>query len=107
VRYVLGGRLPVPQRDWVRHDLTDAGWRWRLVGRVLLQLSPFVVVSLLVPGIRPLDRALLVALLLGSMLITIPTMAEQVRDRRLRQHGLPIPQRRPDADDEWREQHRW
>ena len=28
--FALGGRLPERNRDWVRHELTDAGWRGRL-----------------------------------------------------------------------------
>jgi hypothetical protein len=95
LRYAVGGRLPDSCRDWVRHDLTDSGWQLRLLGRVLLQLSPFVVGCLVVPGIDGLARGLLVALLVCSMLITIGAAAEQVRDRRLRQHGLPVPGERP------------
>ncbi|MBO0829985.1 MAG: DUF5313 family protein, partial [Streptosporangiales bacterium] len=34
--YTLGVRLSPKYTEWVRHDLTDADWRWRLVGRHVL-----------------------------------------------------------------------
>ncbi len=97
LRYAVGGRLPAAQREWVRHDLTDAGWRLRLLGRIALLLVPFAVVFALLPGIDALSRMLLVALIFLSMLITIGAASDQLRERKLRQHGLPVP-RDPDAD---------
>ena len=37
LRYAFGGRLPERLHEWVRHDLTDADWRWREILRVLVQ----------------------------------------------------------------------
>lgn len=96
--YAFGARLPT-NVDWVRHDLTDAGWRLRVLGRVCVQLSPFVVVALLVPGIDALARVLLVLLLVIASLMTVAMVADQLRDRRLRQHGLPVPE---DPDEQYR-----
>ena len=44
LRYAAGARLPDAQRDWVRHDLLDAGWRWRLLGGIAVLLTPFAIV---------------------------------------------------------------
>ena len=93
LRYALGGRLPEPLHDWVRHDLTDADWRWRLVLRVLVQCALPAAVILLLPA--PVGiRVLMVALLLLGALFTAGAYGDELRDRRMRQHGL-IPPRRP------------
>ena len=34
--FALGAKLPERNREWVRHELTDAGWRGRLVTRHLI-----------------------------------------------------------------------
>ena len=95
LRYALGGRLPAPLHDWVRHDLTDADWRWREVLRVLVQCAVPLVVVLLLPA--PLAvRLLMFALILGGALFTAAAFGDELRDRRLRQHGL-LPPRRPDV----------
>ena len=31
VLFAFGARLPDRNREWVRHELTDAGWRGRLL----------------------------------------------------------------------------
>lgn len=92
-RYALGGRLPEDRRDWVRHDLTDAGWQGRAVLRVVLQaLAPALLLALL-PGpsyvrwMGPL-LVLVCAVFVGG------AYGEDLRDRRLRQHALPVPTRR-------------
>ena len=33
--FALGARLPDRNREWVRHELTDADWRGRLIVRHL------------------------------------------------------------------------
>ena len=67
VRYALGGRLPPSLHEWVKHDLTDADWRWRQVGRVLLQAAIPIVVILVLP-VPILLRILMAALvLLGAL----------------------------------------
>ena len=43
--FALGGRLPERNREWVRHELTDAGWRGRLIARHLIVAVPICVVS--------------------------------------------------------------
>lgn len=95
LRYALGGRLPELLRDWVRHDLTDADWRWRQVARVLVQSAlPLLVIAVLPApgGLRAFMAALV---LLGSLSVCL-AYADELRDRRLRQHGL-LPPTRPDV----------
>ena len=51
LRFAVGFRLPPENRDWVRHELTDAGWRGRTVLRhlaVILPICAVVAVLLLV-----------------------------------------------------------
>lgn len=106
LRYAYGGRLPA-HREWVRHDLMDAGWQVRLLGRILLlQLLPFVVVLGVIgfAALDPFSAVLLVLLVPLAMLITIGAAAEQVRERRLRQHRLPVPD---DPDARFRDQRRY
>jgi len=93
LRYALGGRLPDELRDWVRHDLTDADWRWRSVIRVLVQLAlPVVVIAVVpAPGVLRVLMALLVVLGAGFV---AAAFADELRERRLRQHGLAPPPRR-------------
>lgn len=90
VRYSLGGRLPGPLHDWVRHDLTDADWRWRQLVRVLVQCTVPVVVILLLPAPASL-RAFMAAFVLLGALFVGAAYGDELRDRRLRQHGLRPP----------------
>lgn len=90
LRYAVGGRLPAEYRRWVWHDLTDAGWRGRALGRQLLLLLPFAVVLAVLPGPAYLHWMLPLFLLLGS-LFTAAAYADDLRAFRLRQHGLPVP----------------
>jgi hypothetical protein len=80
----------VDNRSWVRHDLTDAGWRGRMMARHLALMVPLCVLLGLLPaewGIRVAVGALA---LLGSTFVVAIHSAE-IRRARLRQHGLPIP----------------
>ena len=92
LRYALAGRLPEPLRDWVRHDLTDADWRWRLVVRVLVQCALPIAVLALLPAPGGI-RVLMIALVLLGALFTAGAYGDELRDRRMRQHGLTPPPR--------------
>ena len=94
VRYVFGLRLPDAQREWVFHDLNDAGWRWRALWRSLAQAAIPSLVFVLLPGPAALGL-LAAALLLVTVAFLAAAYAEDLRDRRLRQHGLPVPWRQP------------
>ena len=87
LRYFFGGVLP-QHREWVRHDLTDAGWRWRVVRRVMVQALPFAIALALLPGTPSMRLSLVLFLLLTSG-FTAAAAGEALRDRRLRQHGWP------------------
>ncbi len=95
MRYTLGGRL-LRHVEWVRHDLTDAGWQIRLLLRAFLPLVPVVVVTLFLPLPQTVLHAYLAALVVVSWGLTIPPLVEPLRNRRLRQHGLtPPPEQGP------------
>jgi hypothetical protein len=95
VRYAFGGRLPESLHEWVRHDLTDADWRWREILRVLIQCAiPAVLLFVLFPTDLQV-RVLMVALVLCGGLFTAAAYGDELRDRRLRQHGL-LPPRQPE-----------
>lgn len=92
LRYALGGRLPDPMRDWVRHDLTDADWRWRQTGRVLLQAALPIVVILVLPVSFALQVGMAGLVLVGALSVAA-AYSDELRDRRFRQHGLTPPER--------------
>lgn len=93
ILYTLGIRLAPRYAEWVRHDLTDADWRWRLIGRHMLVLLPFCLLFLLLPG-PWLLRVLAAVLLWVSSMFVMVLYTGPIRDRKLRQHDLP----RPDPD---------
>jgi Flp pilus assembly protein TadB len=93
--FAFGFRLPADNVDWVRHELTDAGWRGRTVLRhlaVILPICAIVAVVLLVwlpaPGWL---AAMMIALILAGSLFTVTAYADDMRVSRLRQHGLDAP----------------
>jgi len=90
LRYSLGGRLPAPLHHWVRHDLTDADWRWRQVLRVLVQCAVPVVVIVLLPAPASVRSFMAAFVLLGALFVGA-AYGDELRDRRLRQHGLLPP----------------
>ena len=95
VLFAVGFRLPPANRDWVRHELTDAGWRGRTVLRHLAVIIPICVVLGVVAGVllpAPLWLILMTAaLILSGSLFTVAAYADDIRATRLRQHGLEPP----------------
>jgi hypothetical protein len=88
--YVYGVRLPERNREWLRHELVDAGWRGRLAGRHLLAMLPIAVVLALFPG--PLFIHIMVPVLFLICSVGIVAMyADDIRVSRLRRHGLEPP----------------
>lgn len=93
--FAAGFRLRPRYRDWVRHELTDAGWRFRTVVRHLAVIIPIcvvlvVVLTTLLPA--PLWLSLtMVALILCGSTFTVAAYADDLRTSRLRQHGLDVP----------------
>jgi hypothetical protein len=99
LRFAFGFRLPPENVHWVRHELTDAGWRWRTVLRHLVVILPICAVIVVVlqeflPAPAWVSVMMVVPILSGSVL-TVATYADDIRAARLRQHGLPVP-RDPD-----------
>ena len=93
--FAIGFRLPAENRDWVKHELTDAGWRLRTVLRHLAIIVPIcvllvVVLTALLPA--PLWLGLMMtALILAGSVFTVAAYADDIRASRLRQHGLDVP----------------
>lgn len=95
LRYTLGGRL-LAHREWVRHDLTDAGWQVRVLLRAFVPLVPVVVVAALLPLPMTYLHVMMALLVVGSWALTVPPLVEPLRNRRLRQHGFePPPETQP------------
>jgi hypothetical protein len=87
IRYALGFRLPAENRDWVRHDLTDAGWRGRLLARHLAVMFPICVVLALLPADLWIRFAVALMALLASTFVVVISMGD-LRNSRLHQHGF-------------------
>jgi Family of unknown function (DUF5313) len=95
LRFAAGFRLPAENVDWVRHELTDAGWRVRTVLRHLAVIIPVcVLVAALLAALLPAPGWLsltMVALILSGSVFTVAAYADDIRATRLRQHGLDVP----------------
>jgi len=90
VLFALGGRLPDRNREWVRHELTDAGWRGRLIVRHLIVTLPFTAALALLPGAVWIRIAVPALFLICSVGI-VALYAAEIRVSRLRRHGLEAP----------------
>jgi len=89
--FALGVRLPDRNRDWVRHELTDAGWRGRLTLRHVVVMLPLCAVLALLPGALWIRIAVPGLFLLCSVGI-VALYADDIRVSRLRRHGLEAPE---------------
>ncbi|MGI9091960.1 MAG: DUF5313 family protein [Mycobacteriales bacterium] len=97
LRYAFGGRVPAHLREWARHDLTDADWRLRHALRIVVQLAIPFIAALFLPGplsIRIMTGALV---MVGGLLVGL-AYSEELRDRRLKQNGIPLPPRIDDDE---------
>jgi len=88
--FSIGFRLPSANREWVRHELTDAGWRGRTVRRLLVLMIPICVALAFLPGPVWLRVAVPLFALVASV-GTVAMSADDIRVARLRQHNLPLP----------------
>jgi hypothetical protein len=82
--------LPADNHSWVSHDLTDAGWRGRMMARHLVLMVPVCVLLGLLPAEWGI-RVAVVALALLSSIFVVAVNSGDIRRARLRQHGLPVP----------------
>jgi hypothetical protein len=90
LHYLIGGTLPTEFRLWVEKDLTGRGWRHRQALRLVLQALPFALVFLLLPGRIGVRVSIALFLVLVSVGMGYGT-STSFRNRRLVQHGLPVP----------------
>jgi hypothetical protein len=90
VLFAIGFRLPARNSEWVRHELTDAGWRGRLTLRHLLVLLPVAAVLALLPGAVWIRVAVPGLFLICSVGI-VAMYADDIRVSRMRRHGLEPP----------------
>src|ERR1700729_3728736 len=95
IRFAIGFRLPPENLDWVRHELTDAGWRGRTVLRHLAVIVPIcAIIAALLLTLLPAPAwlaVMMVALILCGSIFTTAAYADDIRASRLRQHGLEVP----------------
>lgn len=93
--FAAGFRLPQRYADWVRHELTDAGWRWRTVLRNLAIIVPVsLIVIVVLFSVLPAPTwlaVMMLALILTGSVFTTAAYADDLRVSRLRQHGLEPP----------------
>jgi Family of unknown function (DUF5313) len=88
--FAVGFRLPPANRDWVRHELTDAGWRGRTVLRLMVVMIPVCAALAFLPGPAWLRAAVPALALIGSI-GTVAISADDIRAARLKQHDLTVP----------------
>ena len=88
--FAIGFRLPERNREWVRHELTDAGWRTRLTLRHLVIMLPLGAVLALLPGAVWIRIAVPGLFLICSVGI-VAMYADDIRVSRLRRHGIEPP----------------
>jgi hypothetical protein len=95
LRFAVGFRLPAENLDWIRHELTDDGWRLRTVVRHLAIIVPIcAVLAVLLLTLLPAPAWLalmMIALILCGSMFTVAAYADDIRASRLRQHGLEPP----------------
>ncbi len=88
--FAVGFRLPAENREWVRHELIDAGWRGRTIKRLMVVMIPVCVALAFLPGPTWL-RVTVPAFALIASVGTVLISADDVRAARLKQHGLEVP----------------
>jgi Family of unknown function (DUF5313) len=95
LRFAAGFKLPAENLDWVRHELTDAGWRGRTVLRHLAIILPIcAVLAALLLTLLPAPAwfaGMMILLILCGSVFTVAAYADDIRASRLRQHGLDVP----------------
>ena len=90
VLFALGVRLPDRNKEWVRHELTDAGWRGRLMFRHLLITLPIAAAFAALPGALWI-HIMVPALFLICSVGIVAMYADDIRVSRLRRYGLNPP----------------
>jgi hypothetical protein len=88
--YAFGGGLPARYRTWVLHDLTCRTWWLRHLARALVQVSPLVVILLIVvPGSLAIRVAAVVAGVALGLLYSGAYIIE-ISEHRVSKAGYPV-----------------
>ena len=90
VLFALGVRLPDKNKEWVRHELTDAGWRGRLTLRHLVVMLPFAAALAAFPGALWIHIAVPALFLICSVGV-VAMYSDDIRVSRMRRNGLEPP----------------
>jgi hypothetical protein len=96
LKYAFGGRLPDRYDDWVFADLTGPDWRIRVAGRIMLFALIPILLLLFLPGAIEIRIYTALFVLIGPLFVGL-AYGDELRDRRLRQHGL-LPPQGPDPE---------
>ncbi|HEY2044878.1 MAG TPA: DUF5313 family protein [Jatrophihabitans sp.] len=96
LKYAVGGRLPERYDDWVFADLTGRDWRIRGAARIMLFAVVPIALLLMLPGAIEIRVYTALFVLIGPLFVGL-AYGDELRDRRLRQHGL-LPPNGPDPD---------
>ena len=88
--FAYGVKMPARNTEWVRHELTDAGWRGRLTIRHVIAVLPICAVLALLPGAVWIRVAVPLLFLICSVGI-VAMYADDIRVSRLRRQGLEPP----------------
>jgi hypothetical protein len=96
LKYAFGGRLPDRYDEWVFLDLTGPDWRIREVGRIMLFALVPVLLLLMLPGKIEIRVYTALFVVIGPLFVGL-AYGDELRDRRLRQHGL-LPPDGPDPE---------
>lgn len=88
--FAIGLRLPAKNREWVRHELTDAGWRGRTIARLMVLMVPICVALSFLPGPVWL-RVAVPGFAFVASVGTVAISADDIRAARLKQHGIDVP----------------
>ncbi len=89
--FAIGLRLPPENAEWVRHELTDAGWRVRALFRQLALLVPIAGAMFALPGAWTIRAAMAALVVAGGTLVAL-AYGDSLRASRLRQHRLQVPE---------------
>ncbi len=91
--FALGFRLPDDYLDWVKHELTDAGWRMRTIVRHLAVIVPVcIIVAVILLTLVPAPAwlaGMMVGLILAGSIFSVAAYADDIRTSRLRPPARP------------------
>ncbi|WP_328401611.1 DUF5313 family protein [Nocardia sp. NBC_00403] len=87
IGYICGRTLPAEMAQWVGNDLTGPGATRRYLMRILIPITPVLMLFLLVPGPIWMGLAMMALLYLPLIYFTV-ALSNVYRRNRLIKHGL-------------------